>query len=361
MRMSERRFQTWGAAVCALAVLAMTAGTTLAEAPSTTAYRFSSHPMISGTVVTVNDREMVVNTDQGEQVTLLMDSRTMAPRDLAPGMVMRAEFLAQPDCRLYAQRIVPVRSGTSTNRQQAYANTRDSRETIERNATATGGDYRVASTASQATVDVRETQPQTMGGHTPGQIMKADPTTSAYRFSTKPMVSGRVVSVNDHLLVVATEQGQQVGLMMDSRTMVPRTVAPGSIFRAEFTTMSDGRPYANRIYWLGDGNGVAGREQAYAHTRDSDLVLARNVSDCGCCTSVATRNVVAAVAASVVEPIRPVVTPAPVVNERVPEPVVQAPETLPQTASKQPLIAMLGLLALGASGALAIGRRLHSA
>jgi LPXTG-motif cell wall-anchored protein len=361
MRMSERRFQRWGAAVCALACLVMTTGTALAAAPSTTAYRFSSHPMISGTVVTVNDREMVVDTDQGEQVTLLMDSGTMTPRDLAPGMVMRAEFLAQPDCRLYAQRIVPVRGGTSLNRQQAYANTRDSRETIERNASAYGGGNRVASSESQGSADTRETQPQTMGGNAPGQIMKANPTTSAYRYSTKPMVSGRVVSINDHLLVVETEQGQQVGLIMDSRTMVPGNVAPGSIFRAEFTTMSDGRPYANRIYWIGDGHGVAGREQAYAHTRDSELVLARNTSDCGCCTSTATRNTATAVvAAAVVEPVRPVVAPEPVAVAPAPEPVVEKPATLPQTASKQPLIALLGLLALGAAGAVAIGRRLHT-
>ena len=92
--------------------------------------------MISGTVVTVNDRQMVVNTDQGEQVTLEMDSRTMAPRDLAPGMVMRAEFLALEDCRFYARRITPLRGGMPTDRLQAYANTQDSRGVIARSASA---------------------------------------------------------------------------------------------------------------------------------------------------------------------------------------------------------------------------------
>jgi len=33
-----------------------------AAVPSTTSYHFSSHPMISGTVVTVNDHQMVVDT-----------------------------------------------------------------------------------------------------------------------------------------------------------------------------------------------------------------------------------------------------------------------------------------------------------
>ena len=59
-----------------------------AAVPSTTAYHFSSYPMILGTVVTVNDHQMVVDTDQGERVTLEVDTRTMASRDLAPGMVM---------------------------------------------------------------------------------------------------------------------------------------------------------------------------------------------------------------------------------------------------------------------------------
>lgn len=360
MRTSERGRPTLSAAVCALALLAMTAGIALAAAPSTTAYRFSSHPMISGTVVTVNDREMVVNTDQGEQVTLLMDSRTMAPRDLGPGMVMRAEFMAQEDCRFYAQRIVPVRNGTSTDRLQAYANTRDSRETIERNATAYGGGYRVASSQPQATGTPRVTQPQRMGGPVPGPSMKAIPATSNYRFSTRPMVSGRVLSVNDHQLVVETEQGQRVGLVMDSRTMVPTDVAPGSIFRAEFTQMNDGRLYADRIYWI--GNGVTGREQAYAQTRDSDLALARNVSDCGCVSAPIQNTVTsAAVPSDAVVASAPVVVndPAPVV-ESAPSPVVEESETLPQTASQQPLIALLGCIALGAAGAVAIGRRLLS-
>jgi LPXTG-motif cell wall-anchored protein len=364
MRTNERTRPTWSVAVGTLALLATTIGTALAAAPSTTAYRFSSHPMISGTVVTVNDREMVVDTDQGEQVTLQLDSRTMAPRDLAPGMVMRAEFLAQEDCRFYAQRIVPVRGGTSTNRLQAYANTRDSRETIDRNASAFGGGYRAASTESQPVGESRVTEPQTMGEHSNGPIMKAAPTTSDYRFSTKPMVSGRVVSVNDHLLVVETEQGQQVGLIMDSRTMVPGEVAPGSIFRAEFTSMKDGRPYADRIYWIGNGNGVAGREQAYAHTRDSDLVLARNTSDCGCVSAPVRNTVTSAVESpevvAVSEPVVVATAPA-IVVVSAPAPVVETPETLPQTASKQPLIALLGALALAAAGALAIGRRLYTA
>ena len=109
----------------ALLLLTLTSGSARASDPRTAAHEFSSHPMISGTVVTVNVHQMVVHTAQGEQVALELDSRTMAPRDLGPGMVMRAEFLALEDCRYYARRVVPIRGGASTHRTQGYANTRD--------------------------------------------------------------------------------------------------------------------------------------------------------------------------------------------------------------------------------------------
>lgn len=328
-----------------LALLALLVGPVMAGTPSTIAYHFSSHPMIAGTVVTVNDHQMIVDTDQGEQVTLETDSGTMAPRDLAPGLVMRAEFLALEDCRFYAERILPIRGGVSPNRQQAYANSRDSREVIERNATASGGysrGYSHEMVASQASSDTRETRLQSIGQHSAGTVMKATPSTADYLSSTRPMISGRVVSVNDHQLIVDTEQGQRVGLVMDSRTMVPGEVAPGSLVRAQFTPMKDRRLYATRIRTV-DG-AVADREQAYAHTQDTDLALAQNTTDCGCMNTVT--NVTTTTAA--------VVHPAP-------EPAVERPETLPQTASDQPLILWLGILALGCAGVLMVARNRRSA
>jgi hypothetical protein len=308
--------------------------TVVAGAPSTTAYHFSSHPMISGTVVTVNDHQMVVDTDQGEQVTLEVDWRTMAPRDLGPGMVMRAEFLALEDCRFYAQRIIPIRGGMSTNRQQAYANTNDSREAMAHNASAPGV-Y-----ASQANVKNRASLYQARGAHSP--VMTAIPATADYQFSTRAMISGRVVSVNDHRLVVVTDQGQPVGLIMDSHTMVPREITPGSVLRAEFMQLKDGRYYAKRISQV--SSSVADREQAYAQTRDSDLLIAQNVPECGCCSDAVAQNTVTAA----VERREAVVTP-----------VVESPETLPQTASNQPLILLFGLFSLGCAGLVAVVRRVR--
>ena len=97
------------------------AETVQATIPSTTAHYFSSRPMIAGTVVTINDHQMVVDTEQGERITLLVDSRTMAPRDLAPGMTVRTEFAALENCRFHADRVVPVRAGMASQRLQAYA------------------------------------------------------------------------------------------------------------------------------------------------------------------------------------------------------------------------------------------------
>ena len=336
------------AAMCLLALGLGTAHAALPAAPATTAHHFSSHPMISGTVVTVNDHAMVVNTDQGEQVTLQVDSRTMAPRDLAPGMVMRAEFLALEDCRYYVQRVMPIRGGTSTTRTQAYANTSDSPQTIERNATAFGGmrrEYVVSSTSINGS---RETGPQGMSDHSPGAVMTAAPLTADNGFSTRPLLSGTVVSVNDHRIILNTDQGQQVALIMDSRTLVPGEVSPGSVLRADFSQMKDGRYYANRISRI--GNAVADREQAYAHTHDSELLLAQNTPDCGFVSIAAASPVTV-----VIEP-RPVVpTPEPVV-ESIPAPVAE----LPQTASHEPLLLLLGLLAVGSAGVVTVLRGLRT-
>jgi LPXTG-motif cell wall-anchored protein len=93
------------------------------------------------------------------------------------------------------------------------------------------------------------------------------------------MVSGRVTAVNDHQLIVDTEQGHMVGLLMDSRTMIPGDVAPGTIVRAEFRMMQDGRPYATRVQSI--STSAADREQAYAHTSDEGVAYAQNVLDCG--------------------------------------------------------------------------------
>jgi hypothetical protein len=348
MRTNESVRPNWRAPTGVLALLALLAGPSLAADPASMTWYFSSHPMISGTVVTVNDHQMVVNTDQGEQVTLEVDTRTMAPRDLGPGMVIRADFKALEDCRLYAQVVTALRGSASTERLQAYANTHDSPEAIARNATAEGG--RWAQEPSRMTASgARVTSQQSMGAHSPGMVMKATPTTNDYVHSTRPMVSGRVVTVNDHRLVLRTNQGQRVGMVMDSQTMLSRAVAPGAFVRTEFARLKDGRYYAKIVDIVGEG--VAEREQTYAHTIDSDNLVAQDVQDCdpvyagtgGAVTSAVPRRNVS-------------VYSEPISARSEPESDAELPLTLPQTASGQPLLLLLGALSLGAAAAVKFAR-----
>lgn len=347
-----------GAATSTLALLAMTLGTAAAQIPSTTAFFFSSHPMISGTVVSVNDHQMVVDTDQGDQVTLEVDSRTMAPRDVAPGMVMRAEFRALEDCRLYAERIMPIRHGMSTDRMQAYANTRQGGTEMAASAPTYRGVREVGSVSHMEASDaMRRDRP--MADFYPGRSMTATHSTQEFQDSNRPLLSGTVISVNDHRMLVETDQGQKVALTMDSNTMLPREVRPGSIVRAQFTPFTDGRYYAQRISRI--GHRVLDREQAYAHTRDSEFANASTPPDCEPVSPASTTT-------SYVAPPAQPVAPAPVYAQRIPDaPVAEAPapaeaeEALPQTASNQPLILLFGLGALGLAGLVAVARALRIA
>jgi hypothetical protein len=394
-----------------MALLALAAVTALASAapltapPSTTPYNLSSRPMISGTVVAVNDREMVVDTDQGQQITLEMDSRTSAPRDLAPGMIMRAEFRALENCRLRAERVMPMRGNlpaSAFERQQAYANTRDEvheqyastdARKHERN-TIASAEYRREHGYVPANARPRVTEPQAIGEHSPGGVMMAPPTTTTYEHSTRPMITGSVVSVNDHHMVVATDQGQRVGVTMDSYTMIPTDVAPGSVVRIDFKRMRDGRYYAKGIHQLTEG--MLNREQAYAYTRDSEFLVAQNVEDCwsssggsATATSAAaehTRDYDATTADAdgntKLDENGQVVTDESAVNDAGAQASTdesaqatldengqaitdgngqaqsgENPESLPRTASNRPMIFLFGAFALGAAALLILRRR----
>ncbi|HKQ58862.1 MAG TPA: hypothetical protein VJY35_13440 [Candidatus Eisenbacteria bacterium] len=380
------------------AVAALASAAPLSAPPNTTPYNLSSRPMISGTVVTVNDREMVVDTDQGQQITLELDTHTSAPRDLAPGMIMRAEFRALENCRLYATRVMPMRGNlpvAAFERQQAYANTRD--EATEQYASTGDGmhernafssaEYRREHGYVPANARPRVTEPQPIGEHSPGGVMTATPATTAYEQSTRPMITGSVVSVNDHHMVVATDQGQKVGVTMDSYTMIPADVAPGSIVRIDFKRMRDGRYYAKGIHRITEG--MLNREQAYAYTRDSEFLVAQNVDDCwssagggsatatsasadhttGYDATTAENRPTDANGNAAVDENGQTVTDENATNDAYaqanPDGNAPAngenPESLPRTASNRPMILLFGALALGAAAMLIIRRRFFTA
>lgn len=233
-----------------------------AAIPSTTEHYFSSRPMIAGTVVRVNDHQLVVDTEQGERITLELDSRTMAPSDLAPGMPVRTEFAALENCRFHANRVYPVRAGTSVKRLQAYANTNETGTHVA----STAPSYRHA--AVQGPGRTRYS----------ANTVQATPGTMDRYYSTHPLIAGTALSVNDHRLVVETDQGRRVAVVMDSRTDVPRELGPGSLVRAEFKRMQDGRFYASRVHVVGAGDLM--RVQAYANTVDNDIASAGVIGDC---------------------------------------------------------------------------------
>ena len=150
-----------------------------------------------------------------------------------------------------------------------------------------------------------------------GTAFAAIPSTTAYLLATQPMISGRVATVNDHAMTVDTDQGGHVTLALDSKTMVPTDLAQGMAMRVEFKAMPDGHLYARRITPIRGGMDT-GRELAYARTGERGM--ARYASMEGGNSG-----------------------------------------SLPQTASNQPLMMLLGLLAVGSAGVLALSRRFRRA
>jgi len=327
-----------GMAVTASLLLTLAAGAALAAPiPSTTEHRNATQPMITGTAISVNEHQLLVATEQGEEVLLALDSRTMVPADLAPDMMMRVEFTYLNDGRRLAKRVIPIRSGQKTTRELAYSLERDTDEddvALARYAS-TGGNiqYRESRSSNASSVTNRPL----------GSALTPIPATDAYVVATQPMVAGRVVSVNDHRIVIDTDQGQLVTLEMDSRTLIPSSLRSEMGVRIEYRTMDNGVMLANRItpttYYamqgenlanLDEGSGIGvGDEEAQ---EEYDVVTAQYQPQEGSTT------------------------------EDTPGEVTATEEDrLPQTASRQPLILLFGLLALGAAAGLMYARRVRAA
>src|SRR5262245_34641697 len=110
-------------ALCACAALALWCGAAAARTPDTMAPAayMPQTPVIQGRVVAVSDVGMIVETDQGQRVQLMMDSRTMLPTDLDQGMEMKAEFKVLDNGSMYAKRVIPIRNDEQADRRLAYA------------------------------------------------------------------------------------------------------------------------------------------------------------------------------------------------------------------------------------------------
>lgn len=335
---------TWSAAVVtALLLLSVMAGAALAATPTTTDYRNATTPMITGTASLVNEHQLLIQTEQGEEVLLSLDTRTMVPADLAPGMMMRVQFKYLEDGSRLAERVIPIRNGEKTTRELAYANERQD-------------NYGEAQLA--ATGEVQPTETHEYGSHpydthmSPaasvtnqplGTPLKPAPSTQPYRIATEPALTGRVAMVNDHHVVVDTDQGHAVPVEMDSRTLIPSDLQSGMGVRVEYKTLEDGTKLATRVTPV-SGVEVPEREMATSTTAYQEEAMPASYNG-GASTSSTDEQVAQNQSATEAQE-----NDANANTDR---------DRLPKTASNQPLIATLGLLSLAAAGALAMRRRLR--
>jgi LPXTG-motif cell wall-anchored protein len=338
MKTTERNPKRTAMAAMALLLLTWTAGVALAAIPSTTDHRNATTPMITGTAMLVNEHQILINTEQGEEVLLSLDSRTMVPADLAQGMMMRVEFKYLEDGSRLAERVIPIRSGMRTTRELAYSSERQNGEEVAQYASS--GDNGVNESHASTSASVTN---QALG--TP---LRPIPSTEAYRIATEPMLAGHVAMVNDHKLVVDTDQGHAVPVEMDSRTLIPTDLQSGIGVRVEYKSMENGTKLATRVIALRDYEGNEREMAMNEENGENEAVVANNVDNSSTATTADNGAAENAEAGTVND------HDADDVNAKTDE------DRLPQTASDRPLIGLMGLLALGAAGTLAARRRFRA-
>lgn len=354
MEMTERKPRWTGLA--ATVALLLVAGSALAAIPTTTDHRNATQPMITGTAMLVNEHQLLVNTEQGEEVLLTLDTRTMVPADIAAGMMMRVEFKFLDDGTRYAERVIPIRSGQKVTRELAYSNERAPTDvqlagTTESDAMGAtheshhGGTAHVAmgTTADMNEMRVRPrrtfaTTAYSATNQPLGTPLRPIPATDAYNVATQAMIVGEVQAVNDHRMVVATDQGHDVRVEMDTRTLVPTDLQTGMGVRVEYRALGNGAKLATRVVPVWHETDIttaemAGQEIAYAST---DQVIAQNQTQ-------DTGHTDHAEHATTDQPATDVAT----------EPTQTSDGTLPATAGNLPMIGLLAILALGGAAALA--------
>lgn len=334
MHTQEPKLRRSGIATTVSLLLLLVAGSALAATPATTDYRNASQPMITGTALMVNEHQLLVATEQGEEVLLALDSRTMVPVDLAPEMMMRVEFNYLDDGSRYAKRVIPIRHGQRTSRDLAYSLERHDDDASVEYATASAGGHRSTyhgSTAASVTNQPLDTP------------LKPIPATDEYVVATQPMIAGQVVAVNDHRIVIDTDQAQRVTVEMDSRTLVPSSLRSGMMVRVENRSMENGTRLATRITPARSYDVEGGEDMIYPVDSNGEPVAYNDTE-----------------ASSTYESTDAQLAAAPGDDEAADRTYAVDEDRLPQTASRQPLIALVGFLALAAAGAVAmIRRRVH--
>lgn len=68
-----------------------------------------------------------------------------------------------------------------------------------------------------------------------------------YLPSNQPLIKGTVTEVGEHSITVDSFGGERLTFEVDSRTVMPTTLQPGTRAKIEFHTMEDGRSHAARV------------------------------------------------------------------------------------------------------------------
>jgi len=177
------------------------------------------------------------------------------------------------------------------------------------------------------------------------------PNTDEYHVATSAMVVGRVVSVTDHRIIVDTDQHERVPLEMDSRTLVPTDLQSGIGVRVEYRSIDNGDRLATRVVPIrydrvGGGRveeEVATPQEDFDATPDIDASSAEYHGDAD------DRGNYVADAANADQAAKD----ADAINDNDHD---ADDRTLPRTSSNEPLLVLIGLLALGTGAAVLLRR-----
>jgi LPXTG-motif cell wall-anchored protein len=97
-----------------VAMAAALATASTAGAHAKTEFAKQLQPTITGSVASVNEHSVTVNTDGGENMLFEVDSRSMVPTELPAGTRVRIEFHLMESGKYHAARITPIRGGEMT-------------------------------------------------------------------------------------------------------------------------------------------------------------------------------------------------------------------------------------------------------
>ena len=197
----------------------------------------------------------------------------------------------------------------------------------------------------------------------PSSAQTLESTQAKPLYSPSPAVMGEVVSMNSHSVTVRTAQDEEMVFEFDSRTMMPMTLPTGQRVKVEFHLMDNGMHHAGRITRLEPGSldwEALDRQLSYAQQERDRLEAEREAAEAESRLSASNESQ------------RPVVEPTATTddgnrtdvdrtyaedNSDADRGVAGAEDTLPQTASPQPLLLVVGAAATSLALGLGLGLR----